>query len=129
MFVFEGRLASDLRASLPRDALVDGDPVQPRGDFRFATEPAKVPKRGEKGLLSGVAGVLLAAQHAVSEREDASLPAPHELAESLSLAGQGTLHDDLVGSQSFHGSAVRRPRGASGRKNTSLRSVLRTLWR
>src|SRR5215213_1758990 len=101
-FVSKGRLASDLRASLPRDALVYGNPVQPRRDFRFAAEVAEVPEGGEKRLLGGIARVLLAAEHAVSEREDAALPPAHELAKSLGIAGQGTLNDDLVGSQSFH---------------------------
>src|ERR1041384_3473537 len=105
-FVFKCRLTSHFRASLPGNALVNRNPVQPGGDFRLATEPTQVPKSGEKGLLSGVAGVFLAAEHAVSKRKDAALPAPHNLAESLRIARQSTLNDDLVGTQSFHSRAV-----------------------
>src|SRR6185369_3528528 len=100
--VIKCRLTSHFRASLPRNALVHRYPVQPGRNLSLAAEAAQIPKSGEKGLLSGVAGVFLTAEHAVSKRKDTSLPAPYNLAESLRIARYSTLNDDLVRTQSFH---------------------------
>ena len=97
LFVVQRGFASDSRLSLSRDALVDGNPMQPGRNFRLAAKSTQVPKRGQKRLLRRVARVLLAPQNAVRKREDTPLPAPHNLAESVRFAGQSPLHDDLVG--------------------------------
>ena len=62
LLVFQCRLASNLRASLSRNALVHGDPVQPRRNLRVAAKPAQVAKSREKSLLGGVASVFHAAE-------------------------------------------------------------------
>jgi hypothetical protein len=81
---------------LARDALVDSYPMQPRGNLGFTAEGAQVPERREKGLLSRVTRILFASEHAKGKREDSSLPALHNLAESLRVARQSTFYDLLV---------------------------------
>jgi hypothetical protein len=82
----ERAFVSHLGTPLPRDALVNGNPVQPRGNFGFAAKSAQIAKRRQEGFLSRVAGVLLTPEHAKGKREDSSLPALNNLAESLRVA-------------------------------------------
>src|ERR1043166_1919475 len=76
--------------------------MQPRRDFCFATKPAQIPRRGEKSLLSRVAGVLFAPEHAKRQRKNAPLPATHNLTERLWVARQRAFNHLLVVGGRFH---------------------------
>ncbi len=86
LFNFESALISYLRSAQARDALVNGYSMQPGGDFGVTAESTQVAKSGEESFLSGIARILLAPEHAKGEREDSSLPALHDLAESVRVA-------------------------------------------
>src|SRR5258708_21115016 len=91
-FILERRLAPHLRASLPRDALIDGDPMQPRRNLRFAAKAAQIPKRGHESLLRRIARLFFAAEHPKSQREDASLPPTHDLPNPLRIPRHAPFH-------------------------------------
>ena len=95
-FGLQSTLVSYLRPSLPRDALINGNAVQPRRNLSLATKGAQISKRRQERLLSCVARVLLATEHAKGKREDSSLPALNNLAESLGVARQRPFYDLLV---------------------------------
>lgn len=95
-FNVESALTSNFRPALARNALIDSDTVQPGRNLCFAAKPAQIAKRRQKGLLRGVARIFFAAEHAKGKRENASLPARYDFAESLCVARQGTLHDLFV---------------------------------
>ena len=111
LLLIERRLATDFRAPLSRDALVNGDPVQPRRHLRLAAKTSQVAKSGEKRLLRRVARIVFATKNPVRKREYSTLPAPHQLAKSFSIARQGAFNDYLVAAQSFHS---REPCGSGG---------------
>ena len=84
--IFQRSLTSYLCASLPRNALIDCDSVQPRRDLCFATEPTQISERGDECFLCGIACVFLAAKHAVRQRENTPLPSADQFAEGVSVA-------------------------------------------
>ena len=86
LFRFESAFISHLCSALPRDALIDRYPVQPRGDLGFAPEGSQIPEGREKSLLGSIAGIFLASKHAKGKRKDSALPAQHNLAESIRVA-------------------------------------------
>ena len=96
LFRLQRALVSYLRSPLPRDALIDRDAMQPGGDSSFAAKGTQVPKRREERLLRSVARILFAAEHAKGKRENSSLPALNNLAESFCVARQSSLYDLLV---------------------------------
>src|SRR5438105_2690079 len=85
--VLDPGLGPHARAPLPRDALVDRDAVQPRGDFRLAAEALQVAVGRNEGLLRGVARLLVCAEDAVSQGVNLPLPAAHHFAEGLTVSG------------------------------------------
>ena len=117
-----------MRAALARDALVDGDAVQPRRDFRLAAKIAEVAEGGDERLLRSVARLVFAAEDAVGERVDAPLPATHDHAERIRIAGKRTLHDLFVARSSrLHArlfrSATRPPRSIRAPQTGALHSL------
>src|SRR5258706_12965209 len=83
VLITEEILSPRLLAALGCQTLVDGYAVQPGRNLGLAAKVRNIAIGGDKSLLRGVAGVVLATEHTKAESEDFPLPPSNDFAEGI----------------------------------------------
>jgi hypothetical protein len=124
--IIEKILRACLLPPLGCQALVHRDPVQPRRYLCLAAKPAQVPVSRDEGLLTRVAGIVLASEHTEAESEYLSLPTTDDLSECLRVRSYRLL-DQLFITQIQHQLALRAAHQVRESWHRNAAGILRSM--